>query len=85
MGYLILGAVLAGAIAALVLALRSRQKAIQRAKVARDKYEKLSQLMAKLREAYRDEAKRMEAMATGSESERFNASLRILRDLSTDG
>jgi len=85
MAYLILGGVLAGSIAALVLALRGRQKAITRAKNAEALAEKKSKEMVRMQEAYREETKKLIEMAVGTDDERFGASLAILRDLSADG
>ena len=85
MGYLVLGAVLAGSIAALVLALRSRQKAIRQAKAAEAKTIKIAREMSRMQEAYREETRKLLEMGIGTDDERFHASLDILHDLSADG
>ena len=83
MGYLILGVLLAGSIAALVLVLRSRQKAIDRAKQAEAAAAKQAKEARRLQDAYREETRRLVEMV-GTDDERFAASLRILSNLAGD-
>ena len=53
----------------------------KRARAAEAKAQELTRRMAKMVEAYKHEAQRLEELATGSDAERFDASLRILREL----
>ena len=81
--YLILGLLLAIAIA--VWAMLERRKAIARAKEAEAAAAKRARQIAKMAEAYRSEADKLEELARGSDPERFAASIRILRELSRPG
>ena len=53
----------------------------KRARIAEEKAQELARRMAKMVEAYKNEAERLKELATGSDAERFDASLRILREL----
>ena len=83
MVYLILITIVASAVA--VLALLSRAKAVHRANDAEVRALKTAKEMQRLKEAYREETKKLEEMDSGTDDERFDASLRILRDLSANG
>ena len=81
--YLILGLLLAIAIAA--WAILERRKAVLRAKEAEAAAAKRARQITKMAEAYRSEADKIEELARGTDAERFDASIRILRELSRPG
>ena len=53
----------------------------KRARAAEEKAQEFSQRIAKMVEAYRVEAERLEELARGSDTDKFDASIRILRGI----
>lgn len=71
---------LAGVVAAWAWGEVARQR--RRAKTAEAALVKKTRQIEKMQEAYRVETERLAELATGTDDERFDASLRILRELS---
>ena len=53
----------------------------KRAQEAEAKAQELARCMKKMQEAYRVEAERLEELARGSDTDKFDASIRILRGI----
>ena len=77
---LILLTALGGLLAAWAWAEAARQR--KRAKQAEAALKMQQRRLEKMQEAYRAEAERLAELARGSDAERFDASIRILRELS---